>query len=503
MQAGRAEDAVRLRLQRARVENETPRASRRDALLLAEILKSDIFGAILGDARAENYFGSAITALHYFCRALSATMPGRGAVEAQTRFLAVSSCLELTTQHSELLRCCLSEPELESLSQADPNTAKKDAMDTVIRVYRWGREHLITRLSAAQFLEWLDEGLVLDATSLRTSSRNPYSLESSAVDAFYLSQGGNQSKAQVVRVEDLKKRILNTVKTPSLVGADTAQQGIFTRALGVSSRREMWSEWAGQKKGLISRYRAAGETVFVPSILFICVGIAVVIVLSFYVQQIAMAISSRDVIVSLMEKLKDFNYIFQNMAVGSLNLATCVDPAQFKTMQRTQLKTFLPQLADWDPVSSEMERISQDPRLTSIVGSLASMIAGLAPPSIPTQDVILADPGQVVTMLQDFQSNVQNLEVSLITFKDRLIEILPDVLLTSVFSVVTNITRPEVLSTMPVYGSTAGCLYKQFTTPEVQGFINSSLTTVNDQTSKAQVQIPTTVRDTCRCTDYE
>jgi hypothetical protein len=68
----------------------------------------------------------------------------------------------------------------------------------------------VNRLAHEPFLGWLDEGFVLDNHANRVSAKNVYSLESSALDAFYLSQADTIPKPQTeVSVKGLQEKIVH------------------------------------------------------------------------------------------------------------------------------------------------------------------------------------------------------------------------------------------------------------------------------------------------------
>jgi hypothetical protein len=59
--------------------------------------------------------------------------------------------------------------------------------------------------------------------------------------------------------------------------------------LGVSDHKERWNIWAGAKSSMLVTQQA-----FIPSILYICVGISIIIILSNFISQIATAIIARE-----------------------------------------------------------------------------------------------------------------------------------------------------------------------------------------------------------------
>jgi hypothetical protein len=261
----------------------------------------------------------------------------------------------------------------------------------------------------------------------------------------------------------MQARIVHAVKTRQ-DGKGGGQGRLFENALCVSDQQENWDTWA---EG--SRSMNATRHAFAPSILYICVGISIIIILSNFISQTSNALSTRDALAEMMVKLKDINFIFQNMAVGSLKLATCVDPVQLQQMKRVKVNTYANQLVDWAPISSGIESVTNAPDLTNIFKQN----------EVPSpQDIVSGK------YLDDI--------------KMRLIQALPSILQPLIISILTNVSDPDSVSTLPVFGPTIGCLFKQYGSEEVQNFINFSLTTVNSQASKVQIQLPQTSADTCR-----
>jgi hypothetical protein len=164
-----------------------------------------------------------------------------------------------------------------------------------------------------------------------------------------LEQSKPTTTKQKARIEDVRSRMVDDIKRRR---GDRVklQGGTFKFALGLSEQRERWDAWANEETGIFHRIFHPKQTAFIPSILFICVGIAVMIILTNFVFQLALGVQSRNAINDIVSKSIDFNFIFQNMAIGSLNLATCIDSLQLKAMQNVKLNTYINQLTDWPPV---------------------------------------------------------------------------------------------------------------------------------------------------------
>jgi hypothetical protein len=136
---------------------------------------------ILGDGYGELHFRPAFAALNEFCRLSSNTCPDRATKETPALFIQSAKNLDLSQRHVDLLCCSLPDSELRLLASS---TNLEGIQQLVTKIYHTGRAQLMQRLAHGPFLTWLDEGLTLDSDANRVSAKNPFSLESSALDAF-------------------------------------------------------------------------------------------------------------------------------------------------------------------------------------------------------------------------------------------------------------------------------------------------------------------------------
>ena len=96
------EDVERYVAQRLRLKAATPAVSRKDAQLLIQMLKLEVFSQILGDPHTAKHFPSVLTALHEFCKAFYSAQPDRAMNETKNHFTHASTHLGLDLKHSEL-----------------------------------------------------------------------------------------------------------------------------------------------------------------------------------------------------------------------------------------------------------------------------------------------------------------------------------------------------------------------------------------------------------------
>jgi hypothetical protein len=476
---GRKEDELRLRSQLSELQAATM-ASRTDAQLLAQVLESDFFSRVLGDSRRELHFSSAIDALNEFCRMSGNMRHHRSTRDTRNKILEISETLELNFKHAEIL-CSMSEQELVEIVEKGTQTTASRLKERVVSIYNTRRTELVNRLSNPAFLQWLDtcaesgkfhpESSKAEGESYtRTEcSANKFSMESSALDSFHLSERGSHISKASAQISDVVSCFVLTARNQK---KRKEAGGLLETVLCVSNQNDRWDVWAGDDDKGISIFfsrKKDQQLAFIPSILFICVGISVMIILTNFIYQFSSALETKTVIISTVDKLRDFNFIFQNLAIGSLNMAGCIDPVQLQKMNSVRLTTYAQELVEWPPVSSEIENAMQGPAVSGLLNSLVN-------PSV--EDLVSG------TFIPDL--------------KARLKTELPAILFPALFSILVNMTHPEVLSTLPVYGPTIGCLIKQLGSEEVQTFLNQSMSKVNSQASKAQIRISTTSTDTCR-----
>ena len=231
--------------------------------------------------------------------------------------------------------------------------------------------------------------------------KNPFTLENCALDAFFLSQCEPHAERKSVSVWDLAAEMVKLVKNiQSSYALETGESKRFV--LGLSESKETWDEdlntWTSNKKVILFRNSLA----FTPSILSICVGISVVIVLSNFVFQLSWAIENINVINDFVRIIKMMNFFVQGMA----NVASCIDPAQLKMIQTVGLSACIKQLTNWPPISSEILRMSHDLNIsTNLSAGEFEMIKQYL--LLPTLSNIVSNNTQILYDLPLFGSTIQ------------------------------------------------------------------------------------------------
>jgi hypothetical protein len=427
---------------------------RRNALLLSKILSSDLFCEVLGDRLAERHFESVMAALHDFCRAHGNALPDRAAPETRERFLSAFQASGVENKYLGLL-CSAPESDLMCLTAAATSSfldAENLAMNLVSKIYRRGRTELLARLSTSEFLNWLDDGMLLDSEHARIASRNPFALESNALDSFRLSQC--QEKPEAFDLDNIITSLVSDIqigKSPAL----DKRKGILRKIIGLSREYKAWQVWANEDMTRVKNKNFGGNMSFTPSILYICVGISVTIIMSNYVYQLAYAVRTKDWLASVLATMLFFISVFENMATSFLGLATCIDPVLLDRMRGIEPEQYVQNLVNWPPLALQIEHALQHSNLTLAQSQSTRYTT----------------------------NKTQN----------------PTAIVLDLFlSIIANISQPEILSTLPIFGPALGCIYRQFNHPQIKAFINESVTAIVAETSRSQVRVSSASTDPCR-----
>ena len=462
------EDTARLKAELDRSKNDYE-FTRKDAVSLARILGSELFAGALGDAREEGHFRSAVAALHDFCRSCVVAQPGRAAEETRHAFLRAAEPFDICPRHLELI-CSASEDIVKALTaELDCSEDARSTVGAMVRsLYEAARPVLAARLLGEEFLTWLDSCAVDDVREIRSNS---FSQESAALFIFCQSEflprpdsklSVSAAVAEMVRVakdEDLR----HSVERGELVG----------RVLSVSRDRDCWATWAtdpddGFLARLLGKRGSDDEVAFTPSILFICVGISVMIILTNFVSQLSGALQSQGSLFSLVGTLTDVSSLLLNLALGGLDVAGCVDPVQLQQMAVSPA-VYAQDLAQWPPLAEGLNSALQDPTVQ------ATLLKALT----PTPEEIASGNAQ--------SAAIASLQATL-----------PGLLLPSIVRVLLGLTSPSVVATLPVYGPLIQCLMVQSQSREVQNFLGQALSIVDAQTSQASKIHVSTSNDPCR-----
>ena len=468
LENGRTEDAVLFRAQyRVQDVRKILQATRRDAILLRDILSYQGFSRNLGRCQVEQHFPSAMSALIDFCLSLGRIDPDRAT--SQTRLLLIDAIQSfgLSSKQQELL-ISLPEAELAGImSQLDSPDLYSQLMLLIEHTYRIANEKLVELLSQEQFLLWLDNSQDSCCKSDRMptntgsyESKHPYPVVGSALDAFVLCNSQPQftvAEQPKVQLGDILSKLVRVVKNRT-DRQEKKEHGVFRFAIGVSEKDQTWDTWASGKRGFFRQFLPNYGVAFTPSILFICVGIAVVIVLSTFASQLVFAIQARNTLLQLAQNFQALNFILANMIIGALNVAKCFDSTQVHQLQSMNTTSYFEQIADWEPVLSEVQRLVQNSNLTAF--------------------------------LQNGSSSIED-EQQFVTTLSRII-------VSSFPTFLANASSAEALASLPVFGPVFSCISTQVNTLEVQNSVSFAKLSIMSAANTTLVQISSSSNDTCR-----
>ena len=355
----------------------------------------------------------------------------------------------------------MSETDLALLASGrSPDLSASRVAELAADIYRSGRERLASLLTQATFLAWLDEGLGLDTEISRASARNPFSQESSALDAFRLSQPDERPQPPTKTPAALLALMVRDVRDagagfPILKGGS----GALRHVLGVSDPRDGWGMWADRNgKQSVDRGHFGGTLAFTPSLLYICVGVSVAIVLSNFVYQLAFSLHTQGLIFYVTAQLRFFSLIFRSMVIAALDLSACLDPVLLSRAQSVGLDGFVRQLADWPALVSAVERAD-------------SLSANLTAAALRGEAA-------------DWAGNSSRSRSS------ALMGLLVHVLL--------SVANREALLTLPIFGPSFGCVLDRLGSTEVQTLVNYTAALVTAETSRTRILLPKATVDSCR-----
>jgi hypothetical protein len=250
-------------------------------------------------------------------------------------------------------------------------------------------------------MTWLDKGRFLATEESRGSLKNPFTLESSALDAFSLSQYDTKLERKAVDTQEMAAEMVTSImnfQTSYALGGGNVNRFV----LGISERQDAWDEWPNTGTRNKTLVLFGNSLAFTPSILSICVGISAVIVLSNFVYQLSWAVENTNIIHDFLRVIKNLNFFVQSV----VNVASCIDSAQLKTIQTVGLSAIIKQLSNWPPIASEIIRMSQRLNITTNMSATEYEIIKqyLLLPSLTN---ILSNETQILYDLPVFGSTLQ------------------------------------------------------------------------------------------------
>ena len=263
------------------------------------------------------------------------------------------------------------------------------------------------------------------------------------------------------------------------------------------------------------------KSAFLPSVLFICVGIAAIITSNLFVNSVASGVRYRDLIYSATNTVKDLQVFAGDFATATLDLMTCIDPELVQNLKKLSTSQYAAQLKSWPPLLNAISSISHDP---SIVGTslevqktvLASVEAAI--PNIVTKIVLVsvqtmssslasanpslqaaaatatitAQQAAVAAISELIASETQNSKVI------GLVSSFPGLIASAVERQMINLSRPEIVSTLPVVGPTLACLSSTLSSSNVQSVVQQGIKYTNGLKIPKVSLLQSVFTDPCR-----
>ena len=417
---------------------------------------------------------SAVSALDEFCLSSSKAENRKVTPSTRSRFLKTVKQHNLSSKQLDVLICSFSQVEIEVILDNYPDSDQEHLLLLMGRNYKLACNQLHELLSKEEFLLWLDENSNLDVppaifSPTRSRDKHPFPVVSSALDAFVLCNcrpqvDRNLNVGKHPRSEEVLAKLTDVVMDrSSLPSTESSREyGVFKYSLGISEENPESKTWALGKDGHRSEQLHQTDIAFTPSILFICSGIAVMIVLSSYADQLGFAFQARETLVALAKQLQTMDFVIQNMGMGMLNIAKCFDPTQTQILQAVDSATYAQQLIDWGPISFELQQFIQNSNLSSISEKNSSDSSPI-----------------------DAEKLAHNISILLIEY---------------LFSLIANqsMASPLVLSSLPKFGPIVSCLLNQYGSIEVQNAIQYAQNATNSIVDAASIPVPTTSENACR-----
>ena len=218
--------------------------------------------------------------------------------------------------------------------------------------------------------------------------------------------------------------------------------------------------------------------------------------------------------------VQDLQAFVGEFAVAVLDLMLCVDPNAIETLRTLSPKSYANDLKTWPPLVNAIAAVSRDPAISAAVADLEtavidSQVAGLS--FVTTQVATVA----ITTMINSLSSGssssaaatsataaAQQATVSAVT--QMLIrtasnpelkayaDTIPGLIVPAIQNQIANLTRPEVVATLPVIGPTIVCLGRKLSSPAVSDVIRRGQDYIKKQTIPKISLISSSVVDPCR-----
>ncbi len=489
---GRAADCARFRAEQARLCKPFPRMGLQDALILTQNLKSNLFEQALRDDLAEVYWSSTAAALHEFLRLAGNRLPEKSYTETREAFRTMATSVGLTKfcisvlcsapesvlrQHLEDLRGSIQQQNDVLLSKL--RTASRSMLE-------YGRKALIAILDDPNFLLWLKQGVSSDGGQ-RVGSSNPFSLQTSCLDAFHFEHFKNSTQNSKYCTSSTAAKIFQ-ILSARIQSTLLRQEALpsFQYVLSIS-RTDNVNRKEEESKPLSNQ---SNKVVFLPSVLFICVGIAAIITSNLFVQSITSGVRYRDLIYSATNTVADLQVFAGDFATAMLDLMTCIDPELAQDLKKISPAQYATQLKSWPPLLNAISAITHDPSivgatrevqdavLSSVKAAIPNIMTGVVAVTVQTMTSSLssgqsmsAATASATTAAQQVAVQAVNQLIANETQNPKvtgLISSFPGLIAPAVQQQLINLSRPEIIATLPLVGPTLACLSSTLSSGNVQ-----------------------------------
>ena len=387
---GRDADRARLLAGAAACRSRPPPTGLEDALLLTEGLRSPLFVRALQSGRAEAYWGPVTAALREFVRVAGNGRQDRSSRAAREAFREAAAAAGVTDLAAATL-CSLPEADLvaqlHTLRDARPErgSATDEAKVGLERI-AWGlferaRPELLAAVEDGRFLQSLEQPAPAPGATGPGGAFNEFSVATTCLDAFHFEHFRGAVRGSTFQVSASAARIVEELQSQvEASGLRDAARGplrvvLWAEALpkvheeGGDPARKTAAAVAEAPGGGAVRAKTSRNT-FLPSILFVCVGIAAIITSQEFVSSLSSGLKNRDLLYSAIASIKDLQAFIGDFAVAALDVLSCVDPSLPQTLQSITPLQYADSLRTWPPLVNALAAVQQDPSFLNSTQSI-------------------------------------------------------------------------------------------------------------------------------------
>ena len=538
--SARAGDVTRLRAVLARLPEPNPPMGLEDALILEENLRSELFQRAIRDCdqgdRAETYWASTCAALRECARLSGNSLQNRSSKAMRAEFRGFAADFGVPENVLTVV-CSMPQDKLcETLKELRNNTdSVRDTCKRIaLNILEDNRAKLLSLLADDNLREKLKEGEKFDWVDLsgqihidRRSRKNEFSLVTSCLDAFHLDHFKSSTRNSQYLEPASADMIVSCLESKTKLSHSDTTKPPHACLVKISMDAPHLPQYE-QSRHLLEEKKAKDEykeiendVAFIPSILLICVGIATIIILLEFSSSIAVGFNLRGWVSSMIVILSDVQIFAGEFATATLELMSCIDADVVQTLQTLTPEQYATELQRWPPLATAASDIARDPAVSGIIAGLEAKVTEKLQTAL-SEVVSRATKAAIGAFLISLKSNPGNVQIAQekatdaaqdvaaagvseiitnITSDDALLgygQSLPSVIAPIILRTVANLSRPEVVVTLPVIGSVLGCLNTQLGSSSVQNVINRGTGYVSTYKVQQTLLLKTISADPCR-----